>query len=654
MTVLSSKMWKSSLDDVRLPFSTRVVPSCYRPRWESGSSMRRVSSVQSINHSSSARISSMDSFYSSNTSIRQRSRSRERSISSEFSSGYGDLPIRKSSYSWRKNFDMNFTREDKSAKLSDNSSIKSVESLLPVSNSSTNELKIKDYLSNSFNSDDEIIPVKNTCNTQKDYMNTEKEKSTGDLQPQTKVKLYKVGTEEVRLKEVTSPKLLEDHTSNIMAKVRNQRKSLQAENSSRKTEVEPSGWRAKLMDCNISKNENAEMLPACKDINGINVIKNIANQIKRKLSIGKGEGPIKYDDATENEFEDSYVPYKPSKFSNPLDFIFLKEENDKKNPPKKKFVKERSVDSDCGKSTLESVMDSLKKFVKAVNPKHEFPSDIARKQKEELIKATNNKKRLEINDELSPTVTQAKKYNGCNFFGSRWRSCQDLRTSDEHKKAIRDGVQIKVLSRLNAAVYPKDDHLKDHLREQIVEIKRQEIDLEKQFLVVYATVQVTCTPVRETVVQESHLLLENDELKELEIFTHPQYYTARYCFERMDDSEDELCHHLITRNNATWEKVKPISDGIKKKCELFAPRANNVGYKNATVTIEAVCDYEQAVENKTFLVNFAIEEVLQEQTVTMTDFVFSMCFSLSQDDLVQVINIFLYLHLFFYIYCHFF
>ena len=75
------------------------------------------------------------------------------------------------------------------------------------------------------------------------------------------------------------------------------------------------------------------------------------------------------------------------------------------------------------------------------------------------------------------------------------------------------------------------------------------------------------------------------------------------------------------------------------KCELFAPRANKVAYKNANVTIEAVCDYEQAVENKTFLVNFAIEEVLQEQTVTMTDFVFSMCFSLSQDDLVQVVNI---------------
>ena len=72
-----------------------------------------------------------------------------------------------------------------------------------------------------------------------------------------------------------------------------------------------------------------------KDFNGIDIISNIANKIKRKLSVGKGDWPIKFYNATENDIKDSYVPYKPQKISNPLDFIFLKEENDKRNPPKK-------------------------------------------------------------------------------------------------------------------------------------------------------------------------------------------------------------------------------------------------------------------------------------------------------------------------------
>ena len=107
------------------------------------------------------------------------------------------------------------------------------------------------------------------------------------------------------------------------------------------TEVEPPGGRAKLIDCIIYKIEKAEALPVSKAINGIAILKNIANQIKRKLTIGKGDGPIKIYDATENDFKDSYMPYKPPKFSNPLDFIFLKEKNDKRNLPKKKFLKER-------------------------------------------------------------------------------------------------------------------------------------------------------------------------------------------------------------------------------------------------------------------------------------------------------------------------
>ena len=50
------------------------------------------------------------------------------------------------------------------------------------------------------------------------------------------------------------------------------------------TEVEPPGGRAKLIDCSIYKIEKAGALPVSKAINGIAILKNIANKIKRKLT----------------------------------------------------------------------------------------------------------------------------------------------------------------------------------------------------------------------------------------------------------------------------------------------------------------------------------------------------------------------------------
>ena len=54
----------------------------------------------------------------------------------------------------------------------------------------------------------------------------------------------------------------------------------------------------------------------------------------------------------------------------------MKEEYVKKNPPtKKSFVRQRSVESDSEEMSMESVMKSLKKIVKAINPKREFSQD---------------------------------------------------------------------------------------------------------------------------------------------------------------------------------------------------------------------------------------------------------------------------------------
>mgnify|MGYP001324108005 CR=1 FL=1 len=75
-------------------------------------------------------------------------------------------------------------------------------------------------------------------------------------------------------------------------------------------------------------------------------------------------------------------PKPLSNFSNPLEFILMREEYVKKNPPlKKTFVKQRDVESDSeGEMSMESVMKSLKKIVKAINPKRDFARD---KQEEE-------------------------------------------------------------------------------------------------------------------------------------------------------------------------------------------------------------------------------------------------------------------------------
>ena len=101
--------------------------------------------------------------------------------------------------------------------------------------------------------------------------------------------------------------------------------------------------------------------------------------------------------------------------------------------------------------------------MKKINPKREFPSDIAKKHKEEQKKAENERqsstcKMMKTSDLFSPNLSKSyERSNGISFSGSRWRSCQDLRTRDEHRKAIRDGLQLRVLSKTNQAVHQKVD-----------------------------------------------------------------------------------------------------------------------------------------------------------------------------------------------------
>ena len=63
---------------------------------------------------------------------------------------------------------------------------------------------------------------------------------------------------------------------------------------------------------------------------------------------------------------------------------------------------------------------------------------------------------LKTSDLFSPDLSKSyERSNGITFSGSRWKSCQDLRTRDKHRKAIRDGLQLRVLSGTYHAVQQK-------------------------------------------------------------------------------------------------------------------------------------------------------------------------------------------------------
>ena len=92
----------------------------------------------------------------------------------------------------------------------------------------------------------------------------------------------------------------------------------------------------------------------------------------------------------------------------------MKEEIVKRNPPKKKtFVKERSIESESEGMSMASVMKSLKRMVKAINPKHEFPSDVAEQEwieRRKLQDADQEKK------EHKEQILENSKPNSGEFF----------------------------------------------------------------------------------------------------------------------------------------------------------------------------------------------------------------------------------------------
>ena len=431
-----------------------------------------------------------------------------------------------------------------------------------------------------------------------------------------------VGGEEVKLKEVTSTKAFEDRATAILTEMRKQRRTLQLEyvaKVSTPTAKKISGWRDKLnrSDSIKAKEDPEEDVPATgagyQGAAKRNSMTLLAGKIKRKLSIGKADvgkaeephswrknvcssGWSKHGGDDQTTMESA-----PPKVFNPLDFILMKEDFDRKNPqpPKKSFARERSVESDTGETSMASVMDSLKKIVKAINPKREFPSDIAKREKEEKAKAEaaaaeKTKLREKILENSRPNTwsqgysssweVRMRKYQmGANMptynkYASRWNSMQDLRIEPEYKvvdkKAKRERIQNKVLSSVHQAF---QDRIEDHF------LDCDTVDFSVKGMVRVNPVSYKAP--RMTSQQDSQMVLECVEYRKRELVDIIAHFSKDG-----EQKKRKSCHvkpqlhgsekggpanyALLVRSNAPWETVKPFNVAVKKKTELFdAPKA---------------------------------------------------------------------------------
>ena len=175
-------------------------------------------------------------------------------------------------------------------------------------------------------------------------------------------------------REITSTKEFEDRATTILAEMRRQRRMMKMETVSSQTisvtnGARTGGWRETMRNA-ANKDENSRMPQTPPKYSYLSQkrssISEFVGKVIRKLSVSKG------DESQETEPK----PHFPAQFNNPLDFILMKEEYLKKNPPTSAKVESKNVqDTSAGSDSMASVMDSLKKMVKKINPKREFPGD---------------------------------------------------------------------------------------------------------------------------------------------------------------------------------------------------------------------------------------------------------------------------------------
>ena len=133
-------------------------------------------------------------------------------------------------------------------------------------------------------------------------------------------------------------------------------------------------------------------------------------------------------------------------------------------------------------------MKSLKKIVRAINPKREFAAEKQERTKQETLKSETNeseKKKWPFNDVcFTPKSAKSiweermRKYYGANIVpfnshASRWNSCQDLIEEQRiiDKKAVRERIKNRVLSSVHQALENKIDEIFSYCESKEFNIK---------------------------------------------------------------------------------------------------------------------------------------------------------------------------------------
>ena len=397
-------------------------------------------------------------------------------------------------------------------------------------------------------------------------------------------------------KEVTASKAFEDRASSILNEMRRQRRSMKLENVS--TASVPvtkkiSSWRDSLNMENLTNETKEDSQTSSQKPSYLsqkrNSISEFVGKVIRKLSIGK------QDDSTDREV---FVPLHPSQFNNPLDFILMKEEFIKRNPQLPKI--EVKI-CDGTETSMASVMDSLKKIVKKINPKREFHNDIVKREQEEKRKreeATHKSNAKEDKKVMSLWEARMMKYQGAtltpfNSHASRWNSQASLGQRADHNivdnRAVRERIQNRILSSVHQPFQNKVGDI-FHNCEFLESLPYIVHSLSP---VVYNSARIT-TLNEETFVLECTEFIKRREEKLNDIIAHfnkdKEKLKKKICHAKPvihglnDSKSDRYSFALVTRSKALWETVKPINVAVRKKTELFAPMSRG----RATIIIEGL------------------------------------------------------------------
>ena len=142
----------------------------------------------------------------------------------------------------------------------------------------------------------------------------------------------------------------------ILPKVGKEKKSPQNEPLSVNMVDTSSVWRMHLADNDAGMNGTERMFT---DMDERKSTQGSSLKVASKVSFGKVDIDFPNDSKSS---DDELGKLKTRKMSNPFEATFAGSDVEY-------FVKERSVDSDCGVASMESVMDSLKKLAKFIFPK---------------------------------------------------------------------------------------------------------------------------------------------------------------------------------------------------------------------------------------------------------------------------------------------